>query len=59
MAAEWRIGELLALRCTDLDMLRRTVTVSRKVIEVSVAGMVEGPTKTKAGRRTVTLPGGS
>ncbi|HEX8769864.1 MAG TPA: tyrosine-type recombinase/integrase [Acidimicrobiales bacterium] len=51
-----RIGELLALRWTDLDFLRRTVTISRKVIEVSGAGMVEGATKTKAGRRTVTLP---
>jgi hypothetical protein len=46
-----RIGELLALRWTDLDPLRRTVT-----IEVSGSGMVEGATKTKAGRRTVTLP---
>jgi len=51
-----RIGELLALRWTDLDFLRRTVTISRKVIEVTGAGMVEGSTKTKAGQRTVTLP---
>jgi integrase len=45
-----RIGELLALRWNDIDVLRRTVTISRK------EGMVEGATKTKAGRRTVTLP---
>ncbi len=51
-----RIGELLALRWNDLDFLRRTVTISRKVIELTGAGMVEGSTKTKAGRRTVTLP---
>jgi len=51
-----RIGELLALRWTDIDALRRSVTISRKVIEVSGAGMVEGTTKTRAGRRTVTLP---
>ena len=51
-----RIGELLALRWSDLDVLRRTITISKKVIEVSGAGMVEGATKTKAGRRTVTLP---
>lgn len=51
-----RVGELLALRWSDPDPLRRTVTISRKVIEVSGAGMVEGPTKTKAGHRTVTLP---
>jgi len=37
-----RIGELLALRWSDLDLRRRTVTISRKVIEVSGAGMVEG-----------------
>lgn len=51
-----RIGELLALRWTDLDFLRRTVTISRKVIAITGAGLVEGATKTKAGRRTVTLP---
>ena len=51
-----RIGELLALRWSDIDLLRRTVTISRKVIEVSGAGMVEGATKTRAGHRTVTLP---
>lgn len=51
-----RIGELLALRWNDVDFMRQTVTIFRKVIEVSGAGMVEGATKTKAGRRTVTLP---
>lgn len=51
-----RIGELLALRWSDLDESRRTMTIARKVIEVSGHGMVEGATKTKAGRRTVTLP---
>lgn len=51
-----RIGELLALRWRDVDPMRRTVTISRKVVEVAGAGMVEGSTKTKAGRRTLTLP---
>jgi integrase len=51
-----RIGELLALRWSDIDVLHRTVTICRKVIEVSGAGLVEGATKTRAGRRTVTLP---
>jgi integrase len=32
------------------------MTVARKVVEVSGHGMVEGATKTRAGRRTVTLP---
>lgn len=53
-----RIGELAALRWSDFDELRRTVTITRKVVEVSGHGMVEGSTKTKAGRRTVTLPRG-
>lgn len=51
-----RIGELLALRWSDVDPMRRTVTISRKVVEVTGAGLVEGSTKTKAGRRTLTLP---
>lgn len=51
-----RIGELLALRWSDVDLLRRSVTIQRKVIEVSGAGLIEGTTKTTAGRRTVTLP---
>lgn len=51
-----RIGELLSLRWSDVDFLRSTLTISRKVVEVSGVGLVEGQTKTKAGRRTVTLP---
>ena len=51
-----RIGELLALRWSDVDLLRRSVAIQRKVIEISGAGLVEGATKTKAGRRTVTPP---
>jgi integrase len=51
-----RIGELAALRWTDIDPLRRTVAIVRKSIEVAGVGVYEGPTKTKAGRRTVTLP---
>jgi hypothetical protein len=51
-----RIGELAALRWTDVDLDARTLSISRKVVEVSGHGIVEGGTKTKAGRRTVTLP---
>lgn len=53
-----RIGELAALRWTDVDLMRRTLTISKKVVEVTGYGMVEGATKTKAGRRTVTIPRG-
>jgi integrase len=51
-----RIGELAALRWTDIDLLHRTVSITRKVVEVTGLGMVEGGTKTKAGRRSVTIP---
>ncbi|HEX2699215.1 MAG TPA: tyrosine-type recombinase/integrase [Acidimicrobiales bacterium] len=51
-----RIGELAALRWSDVDLDNRTLSISRKVVEVSGYGMVEGSTKTKAGRRTITLP---
>ena len=51
-----RIGELAALRWSDIDLIHRSVTFARKVVEVSGHGLIEGPTKTKAGRRTVTIP---
>lgn len=51
-----RIGELAALRWDDVDLGTRTLTISRKVVEVSGHGMIEGGPKTKAGRRTVPLP---
>jgi integrase len=51
-----RIGELAALRLTDIDVLHRTVQITKKVVEVSGRGLMEGSTKTKAGRRTVTIP---
>ncbi|MGH3848358.1 MAG: tyrosine-type recombinase/integrase, partial [Pseudonocardiaceae bacterium] len=51
-----RIGELAALRWYDVDLLHRTISITRKVIEVTGLGLLEGSTKTKAGRRTVTIP---
>jgi len=51
-----RIGELVALRWTDLDLLRRTLSITRSKSEINGQGMIEGATKTKAGRRQVTLP---
>lgn len=45
-----------ALRWSDIDLLHRTVRIERKIVEVSGHGMIEGPTKTKAGRRMVTIP---
>ena len=50
-----RIGELAALRWGDIDLVHRTINVSRKVVEVTGLGMTEGKTKTKAGRRTIEI----
>lgn len=51
-----RIGELAALTWSDISPMHRTVTITKKLVEVTGHGLVEGPTKTKAGRRTVTFP---
>jgi integrase len=50
-----RFGELAALRLEDLNLLRRTLTVSKTLSEVG--GLVElTEPKTKAARRSVALP---
>jgi integrase len=50
-----RWGELAGLRVERVDPLRRTIQVVEQLVEVG--GKVEfGPPKTKAGRRTVTMP---
>jgi integrase len=51
-----RIGEMAALRWDDVDVLHRTIHIAKKVVEVTGHGLVQGSTKTKAGRRTVTVP---
>lgn len=49
-----RLGEALALRWSDVDLMKRTLSVSRSFIEVS--GRIEvGKTKNKTSRRLVTL----
>lgn len=50
-----RIGELAALRWSDIDLVHRTITVARKVVVVTGLGMTEGKTKTKAGRRIIEI----
>jgi integrase len=53
--ATLRLGEAAGLRRTDVDPLHRRVRVTNNVVEV--AGQLhEGPPKTRAGRRTMTLP---
>lgn len=50
-----RWGELAGLRVERVDPLRRTIRVEEQLVEVN--GHVRfGPPKTKAGRRTVSMP---
>lgn len=50
-----RPGELVALRCSDLNLLRRTVQVERTAAYVN-GRLVIGPPKTSAGARSVPIP---
>lgn len=52
-----RWSEMLGLRRKDVDLLRRTVTVERQILEVQSRFLGFGPPKSAAGRRTITLPG--
>jgi integrase len=52
-----RWSEMLGLRRKDFDLLRRTVTVERQLLEVQSRFVGFGPPKSAAGRRTITLPG--
>jgi integrase len=51
-----RIGEATALRVGDLDLMRGKLSVKRTLNEIG-GELVEGPPKTDAGRRVVSLPG--
>lgn len=50
-----RLGEMLALRRSRVDLLHRNVEVVATLYEVGGV-LVENPPKTKAGRRSVPLP---
>lgn len=50
-----RFGELTGLRRDRVDLLRRTVRVDGQIVEVAGA-LVDGPPKTRASQRTVTVP---
>lgn len=52
-----RWGEAVALLRSDVDLERRTVSVSKAYSELTGSAMVVGPTKSRAGVRTVTFPG--
>jgi integrase len=60
-----RWGEVTALQRQDLDIIRShsrgaveraTVTVRHALVEVRGQGLVLGPPKSRAGRRTITIP---
>lgn len=50
-----RIGEAIGLRWSDLDLDAGSLSVHRTVSEMG-GRMIEGPPKTKAGRREIALP---
>ena len=52
-----RWSEMLGLQRSDIDLLRRTVTVRRQITEVNGRFEGFGEPKTAAGRRTIDLPG--
>ncbi|MEV0750831.1 site-specific integrase [Streptosporangium sp. NPDC050280] len=54
--ASLRWGEVSALRRTDVDLDAGTVRIRAAFIERSTGGLVLGPPKSKAGRRTVGIP---
>jgi integrase len=51
-----RWSEMMGLRREDVDLLRRTITVRRQIIEVNGRFEGFGDPKTAAGRRTIDLP---
>ncbi|GAA5085595.1 integrase [Thermocatellispora tengchongensis] len=54
--ASLRWGEVSALRRADVDLDARTVRVRVAFVERSSGGLVLGPPKSRAGRRTVGIP---
>ncbi|GAA3245746.1 site-specific integrase [Nonomuraea helvata] len=54
--ASLRWGEVSALRRMDVDLEARTVRVRVAFVERSAGGLVLGPPKSEAGRRTVGIP---
>jgi len=55
--ASLRWGEITALRRCDIDLTARTVRVRQAYVERANGQMLLGPPKSRAGVRTVTIPG--
>ena len=56
LATGMRLGELLALRVTDIDLGRGRLHVRQAMRQKRGGGMEMGPCKTKRSQRTVVLP---
>ncbi|GAA2869337.1 site-specific integrase [Nonomuraea rubra] len=54
--ASLRWGEVTALRRSSIDLQTRTVRVREQLLELDNGEMRLGPLKSKAGRRTVSIP---
>ncbi|MBX6383037.1 MAG: site-specific integrase [Microbispora sp.] len=54
--ASLRWGEVIALRRSDIDIRARTVRVREQLIELDGGDMVLAPPKSRAGKRTVSIP---
>ncbi|MEV5495639.1 site-specific integrase [Nonomuraea fuscirosea] len=54
--ASLRWGEVTALRRSSIDLQARTVRVREQLLELDNGEMCLGPLKSKAGRRTVSIP---
>lgn len=54
--ASLRFGEVTALERRDIDLTKGTVRVRQAFTEVKGRGMVLGPPKSRAGKRTVSIP---
>ncbi|MEU4235054.1 tyrosine-type recombinase/integrase [Nonomuraea sp. NPDC026600] len=54
--ASLRWGEVIALRRSSIDLQERTVRVREQLVELDGGEMRLGPLKSRAGRRTVSIP---
>ena len=51
-----RMGEILGLRWCDVDIRKHEISIRQNLQLSSVKGIIFNPPKTKAGRRTITVP---
>ncbi len=54
--ASLRFGEVAALERQDIDLDAATIRVRQQLLEITGQGLVLGPPKSRAGRRSVAIP---